>query len=170
MFETKGYLHRSKFSWWSSKWVLTKCLTAPTGHKTNTVMIQSWCGNKSVFVWNFPQICCCAACLAAIRSEVDRIPGVKDLSHSLDLSGVASVINVAKEPQVALTLQPYLWLASWNEHSPHCAHTRTHTPVSRGLKKPCRTCSSGNWTLRTTWRHTLEVVQLNSELFTEKYI
>lgn len=33
--------------------------------------------------------------------------------------------------------------------------TQTHTPVSRGLKKPWRTRLSGNWTLRTTWRHTV---------------
>ena len=80
---------------------------------------------------------------------------------SLCHSGVATVINVVREPQGALTLQPYLWLASWNEHSPHCTctqtytHTHTHTPVSRGLKKPCRTCLSGNWTLRTTWKQTV---------------
>lgn len=31
--------------------------------------------------------------------------------------------------------------------------TLTHTPVSTGLKNPWRICLSGNWTLRTTWRH-----------------
>lgn len=51
---------------------------------------------------------------------------------SLCHSGVATIINAGREPQVALTLQPYLWLASWNEHYQQHTCTQTHTHLSPG--------------------------------------
>lgn len=100
------------------------------------------CAATSVSVWTvihlsegipcnllFCWLSCC------FRAEVHLIAGITDLSHSSSLChcGVATVVNVVREPQVAFTLQPYLWLASWNEHSPYCMcthtwrHTQTHT-------------------------------------------
>lgn len=62
---------------------------------------------------NFPAICCSAGCRVAFGL---RCISSLELQTCLILSvchcGVATVVNVVREPQVAFTLQPYLWLAS----------------------------------------------------------
>lgn len=61
--------------------------------------------------------------------------------------GAASSFHIAAIP-VASQLKWTLSILHAHTHG----GTHKHTPVSRGLKKPCRTYLSGNWTLRTTWR------------------
>lgn len=86
---------------------------------------------------NFPAICCSAGCRVAFGL---RCISSLELQTCLILSvchcGVATFVNVVREPQVAFTLQPYLWLASWNEHSPYCmrAHTEAHTNTHLSLE------------------------------------
>ncbi len=84
--------------------------------------------------------CCCWAWGGSNPWNYRPVSFFLSLCHS----GVATVINVVREPQVALTLQPYLWLASWNEHSPHC--TRTHTCTYTHVQTHTHThLSPGAW-------------------------
>lgn len=82
--------------------------------RSGSTFMKHYVEYDSFFRWNFPQNCCSAGCCVAIMAEVDLIHRITDLSHSFCLchSAAAEAINVVKEPQVALTLQPYLWLTS----------------------------------------------------------
>lgn len=66
--------------------------------------------------------------MLAVRWLLLVIHGITDLSHSFCLchSAVATLMNAVTEPQLNFTLQPYLWLVRWNEHSARCAQTQTH--------------------------------------------
>lgn len=112
---------RTQITSWSTNWAMCSYI--------------GLCVDCNSFVRrNFPAICCSAGCRVAFGL---RCISSLELQTCLILSvchcGVATVVNVVREPQVAFTLQPYLWLASWNEHSPYCMrahtwrHTQTHT-------------------------------------------
>lgn len=104
-------------------------------NQTQNTSSQSLCAVSFIFHMEFPSdvlfswLSCWGGSNPWNYRPVSFLP-------SLCHSGVATVINVVREPQGALTLQPYLWLASWNEHSPHCTctqtltHTLTHTHLS----------------------------------------